>query len=145
MTLGHSNLYIPTGPVFLSMGIFDLFQGKDRPSLRIPSTLAVSIATLSATHQNAAKDLLSKKEQASAQQAAQKLAEARKGLHAIERALQVRDQEYAMHLVNETRKDLQEYCSLTAPIVKLEQVRKEVDAMQKRLVELENQVMIDRI
>ncbi len=127
------------------MRIFDLFKKEDKPSLRMPSTLAVSIATLTATHQNAAKDIISKKEQNSAQQAALKLAEARKSLHAIHHALQIRDQEYAMHLVNEAKKDLQEYCTLTAPIVKLEHVRKEVDVLQQKLVNLENQVMIDRI
>ncbi len=127
------------------MGIFDLFKKEEKPSLKVPSTLAVSIATLTATHQNAAKDIISKKEQNSAQQAALKLAEARKSLHAIHHALQIRDQEYAMHLVNEAKKDLQEYCTLTNPIVKLEHVRKEVDVLQKKLVDLENQVMIDRI
>ncbi len=111
----------------------------------MPSTLAVSIATLTATHQNAARDIVSKKEQGAAQQAAHKLAEARKSLHAIHHALQIRDQEYAMHLVNEAKKDLQQYCTLTSPIVKLEQVRKDVDVLQKKLVDLENQVMIDRI
>ena len=127
------------------MGIFDIFGKKEKLSLKMPSTLAVSIATLTATHQNAAKDIVSKKEQNSAQQAARKLAEARKSLHAIHHALLIRDQEYAMHLVNEAKKDLQEYCTLTAPIVKLEQVRKEVDLLQQKLLNLENQVMIDRI
>lgn len=127
------------------MGIFDIFKKEDKLSLKMPSTLAVSIATLTATHQNAARDIISKKEQFAAQQAALKLAEARKSLHAIHHALQIRDQEYAMHLVNEAKKDLQEYCTLTGPIVKLEQVRKEVDVLQKKLVDLENQVMIDRI
>lgn len=127
------------------MGIFDIFGKKEKPSLKMPSTLAVSIATLTATHQNAARDIVSKKEQSTAQQAGLKLSEARKSLHAILHALQIRDQEYAIHLVNETKKDLQEYCTLTAPIVKLEYVRKEVDTLQKKLVDLENQVMIDRI
>lgn len=127
------------------MGIFDIFGKKEKPSLRIPSTLAVSIATLTSTHQNAARDIVSKKEQTAAQQGALKLAEARKSLHAIHHALLIRDQEYAMHLVNEAKKDLQQYCTLTAPIVKLEHIRKEVDGLQKKLVDLENQVMIDRI
>jgi len=127
------------------MGIFDIFGKKEKLSLQMPSTIAVSIATLTSTHQNASRDIVSKKEQGAAQQAALKLAEARKSLHAIHHALQIRDQEYAMHLVNEAKKDLQEYCTLTAPIVKLEHVRKDIDVLQKKLVDLENQVMIDRI
>ncbi len=128
------------------MGVFNtLFKRKDQASLQMPLTLAVSIATLTATHQNAAKEIMSKKEQTIAHQAGLKLAEARKGLHAIEHALHLRDQEYAVNLVVEAKRDLQEYCTLTAPLVKLEHVRREVDTLQKKLVDLEKRVLLDRV
>ena len=130
----------------MKIKIFNSFQKTERKPLHLPSTLAVSIATLTSQHQNAAKEIQSKREQAAAQQAALKLAETRQNLHAVSKALQLRDQDYALQLVHQAKKNLQDYCTLTAPLASLEQVRTEVNALiQHKLTDLEDQVLMDKI
>ncbi len=127
------------------MKILDLLKKEEAQASALPSALAVSLATLSARHLNAARDIMSKKEQQAARQAVETLSAARKQLHGIERALKLRDQEQAMRIVGEASNKLQEYCRLTAPIVKLEQVRNEVGVLKQKLAELEKAVVLDRV
>ena len=126
------------------MGLFDLFSRK-KEGVSFPPAVALSLATLTERHKNAAKSIFSPKERTGAQDLLMKLSEARRALHQAESAAKIRDFEFAFENIDNARKNVQVYIEGIKAFPALQPLQPEAGEIQQSIEKVSTQVLMSRV